>query len=256
MSTYPVLIAVSTLSIVLYFSVTQSNNPNASLSQKPESSVQTNEKESISSSHHEKASSTLFKQAQTHTENDASTATLSDAILSTGLIASRKKMLSTGLRFLDESSDLYQHFKRLYEDEPFKLKVINNGADIIRARIHPKGNLVISHSTAETLQQVATDKDTYLETISTEMHGLNRDSNTAAHHHDYITKMLFPLAEQFAVSLYNFSCSDLQCILLANYQERNALFSFISEIEKQDKYIRAWSYPIRHTDTEVIYLQF
>lgn len=176
--------------------------------------------------------------------------------ISEQLKQSRKKMFSMGFRFLDESTSLYKHFKDVYEEEPFKFKVINNGADIIRARVHPKGDIIISHSKAEALHQVATDKDTFLEKVSSEIDALDINSVSAADNYAYVSNVIFPLGQQFSISIYDFSCSVSQCILLTSYETRELVFKFIRAIEEQERYTLAWAYPIRETKTEAVFLKF
>lgn len=169
---------------------------------------------------------------------------------------SRNKMSSGQFRIVDEKEDLYQHFKQIYENEPFKFKVINDGADIIRARIHPKGDLIISHTAAEELTQMMFDKDAYLETASSDMNALNNNDEKASQNIDFITNIIFPLSSQYNLNIYNFSCSESKCILLASYLDRKEALEFVRAAEMQERYVVTWSYPIRDTNTESIYLVF
>ncbi|UAA38613.1 hypothetical protein KIH87_18430 [Paraneptunicella aestuarii] len=175
---------------------------------------------------------------------------------SDALLESRAQMSASQVRVLDEGEILYKKFKEIYESEPFKFKVLNDGKDIIRARIHPKGDLIITHTAVEEIQQVMFDKDSYLEKTSSEMNELDNTSEAAAQNIDFVTSVVMPLSTEFDLTIYSFSCSASNCILLASYLEREKALEFVRAIENEERYVISWAYPIRHTNTEAIMLKF
>jgi len=181
-----------------------------------------------------------------------------------------------GFSFLDPNSEQFKHYRTLYEQTPFKFKVINGGADIIRARMHPRGDLILTHTHAETLNTMVKDKDAFLGRVSDQMHSLNdsfetngkfaeneerveEQTKSAAQTADniaYITERVFPLATALDITIYDYNCASSQCILLANYTRRIDVFTLTKRIENLERYVVAWSYPITQTHTEALFIQF
>lgn len=168
-----------------------------------------------------------------------------------------------GFSFLDPNSAQFEHYRALYEQTPFKFKVINDGTDIIRARMHPRGDLILTHTHAEMLRTMAQDKDAFLDRVSEQMHSLNnpieaneKSATQTADNIAYITERVFPLATALDITIYDYNCANRQCILLANYTQRADIFTLTKRIESLERYVVAWSYPITQTHTEALFIQF
>lgn len=195
------------------------------------------------------------KPRQKPNSNQTTTETI-DKALADLLDASREKMTVSKFRLLDTEEELYKYFVAMHKKKPLRFRLLDNQEDFISVRKHIRGELIITHTTVDDLNSKFKDNDSFLENASEEMHALDSSSTAAAENIEFITQVVFPLASHHNINIFDFSCSTSQCILLTTYHERENVLAFENRIENQQRYTVVWSFPLRDSKTETIYLFF
>lgn len=170
---------------------------------------------------------------------------------------SRRRITSAGMRILHPDEALYQHYQEMYASNPFKFQVENNGKDVIRAKMHSKGDLVITHFCAKNVRDVLHNSDEFLTRFEEQTQQLSNDDLRSATLTDFIRQFVLPMAQSLELSIYDFNCNANRCLLAASFLARENVFNLLTLLEQShEHYIVAWSYPIKSSETEVIILDF